>query len=84
MKGLFKIKIFNRYYDFIYVSCFIEITVLMILVFALYKSSLIRDFDNSIIIAITVVMTLVYRALFSVVESKIEDVLYENGILEKF
>lgn len=80
---MFKIKIFNRYYDFAYVSSFIEVAGLMILVFALYKSSLMRDFDNAMVIAGTVTMTLVYRKFFSVAESNIKDVLYKKGILEK-
>ena len=55
----------------------------MILVFALYKSSLMRDFDNAMVIAGTVTMTLVYRKFFSFAEGNIKDVLYKKGILEK-
>lgn len=42
-----------------------------------------RDFDNAMVIAGTVTMTLVYRTFFSVAEGNIKDVLYKKGILEK-
>ncbi|MGO2347224.1 MAG: hypothetical protein ACTH64_15860 [Providencia sp.] len=42
-----------------------------------------RDFDNAMVIAGTVTMTLVYVHFFSVAEGNIKDVLYKKGILEK-
>lgn len=80
---MFKIKIFNRYYDFIYVSSFIEATGLMVLILILYRISLMRDFNNITIIMGTFIMTFVCHTLFSVATSNIEVVLYEKGILEK-